>query len=133
MRGSLRASHTARIALVLAIGLGGCARERARPVPPSRVPPPVLVVGLEEIALRTTAWVELHAWLAAAARSHADTGDPEVDAAARGYVTALAEDERDELLVRTTHVLEACDDERCARFYRLELRRTGVRHQPCAA
>jgi hypothetical protein len=115
MRGSLRASHTARITLLLAIGLSGCARAKARPVPPSRVPPRVLVVGLEQIALRTTAWVELHAWLAAAARSHADTGDPELDAAARDYVTALAEDSLDELLARTTHVLEACDDERCAR------------------
>lgn len=115
MRCSLRASHTARITLLLAVGLGGCARAKARPVPPSRVPPRVLVVGLEQIALRTTAWVELHAWLAAAARSHDDTGDPELDAAARGYVTALADDPRDELLARTTHVLEACDDERCAR------------------
>ncbi len=115
MRGLRSASHTARITLLLALALGGCARSKARPVPPSRVPPRVLVVGLEQIALRTTAWVELHAWLAAAARSHADMGDPELDAAARGYVTALAGDSRDELLARTSHVLEACDDERCAR------------------
>jgi hypothetical protein len=115
MRGSLRASHTARITLLFAIGLGGCARVRARPVPAARVPPCVLVVGLPQIALRTTAWVELHAWLAAAARSHTDIGDPELDAAARAYATALADDPRDELLARTAHVLEACDDERCAR------------------
>jgi hypothetical protein len=62
-----------------------------------------------------TAWVELHAWLASAARAHSETGDPEMDAAARAYATALADDDRDDLLGRTTHALEACDDERCAR------------------
>jgi hypothetical protein len=75
----------------------------------------VLVVALEQVALRATAWVELHTWLAAAARAHTETGDPELDAAARAYAVVLADDDRDELLGRTTHLLEACDDERCAR------------------
>jgi len=73
------------------------------------------VVALEQVALRATAWVELHAWLAAAARSPSSTGDPEIDAAAVEYAAALADDDRDELLGRSTHALEACDDERCAR------------------
>ena len=73
------------------------------------------MVGLEQVALRATAWVELHAWLASAARARAETGDPEIDAAARAYASVLADDGRDELLGRTTHALEACEDERCAR------------------
>jgi hypothetical protein len=125
MRGSLRASHTARntarwlcfavLLALLVLVLWGCARPKARAVAPRPAPPRVLVVGLEHLALRTTAWVELHAWLAAAARSHADMADPDLEAAARAYARVLAEDPRDELLARTTHVLEACDDERCAR------------------
>jgi hypothetical protein len=96
---------------------------------PARKPPPrVLVVGLEHIALKTSAWVELHAFLAAAARGRAarngataagaapaGEGDPELDAAARGYADALADDDRDEALARTTRALEPCEDEKCAR------------------
>lgn len=125
MRPSLRASHTARPSARwlswVAIGaaalslLGGCAYAKTRPAQPRPAPPRVLVVGLEQVELRTTAWVELHAWLASAARAHAETGDPEIDAAAREYASALADDERDDLLGLTTHALEACDDERCAR------------------
>jgi len=122
MRALLRASHTARgparslwfVAAALSL-LGGCAYAKTRPAPVRRPPPRVLVVGLEQVALRTTAWVELHAWLASAARAHTETGDPEIDTAARAYASALADDERDELLGRTTHALEACEDERCAR------------------
>ena len=131
MRASLRASHTARkparwlgsvargaaaLSFVGACLLGGCAHPKgARPAPVRRPPPRVLVVALAEVALRTTAWVEVHAWLASAARAHTETGDPELDAAARGYASALADDDRDELLGRTTHALERCEDERCAR------------------
>jgi len=121
MRALLRASHTARRRarglrfLAIAV-LGGCASAKPRPAPAPRPPPPrVLVVGLEQVALRATAWVELHAWLASAARTHGEMGDPELDAAARDYASALADDDRDELLGRGAHALEACDDERCAR------------------
>ena len=63
--------------------------------PPERRPPPhVLVVGLEQVALRTTAWVELHAWLAAEAREHAHA---ELDG--RHAYRASPDDDRDELSV----------------------------------
>jgi hypothetical protein len=119
MRGSLRASHTALragcpLAIAALAALGGCSYAPVRQ-PERKAPPRVLVVALERVALRTTAWVELHAWLAATARSRSPTGDPDLDAAARGYASALADDDRDELLGRTTFALEACDDERCAR------------------
>jgi hypothetical protein len=88
----------------------------AAPRPPKeqKPPPHVLVVGLEHLALRTTAWVELHAWLATAARTSAELPEPELDGAARAYREVLLDDDRDELFTRTARVLEACDDERCA-------------------
>jgi len=83
----------------------------------------VLVVSLEQVRLRTSAWVELHAWLAAAARGSQDAGDAgdagDVDAvlrgAVRGYAAALEKDDRDEALGLATHALAPCVDERCAR------------------
>jgi hypothetical protein len=75
----------------------------------------VLVVGLEQVALRTSAWVELHTWLGAAARAGEPIGDPVLDEAAKAYAVALADDGRDELLARTTHVLEGCESAKCAR------------------
>lgn len=130
MRASLRASHTARrparwlgsvagaaaaLSLVGGALLAGCAYPKARPTPVGRPPPRVLVVALDQVALRTSAWVELHAWLASAARAHSETGDPELDPSARGYASALEGDDRDELLGRVAHALARCDDERCAR------------------
>ena len=67
------------------------------------------------MALRASAWVELHAWLAAAGRGARETGEPALDPATKAYARVLADDDADELLGRTTHALEACDDERCAR------------------
>ena len=75
----------------------------------------MLVVEIDQLALRTSAWVELHAWLAAAARSSAELPDPEIDGAARAYRELLADDDRDDTLTRTARALEACEDERCAR------------------
>jgi hypothetical protein len=96
------------------LGSAGCSYGAPRQ-PERRPPARVLVVGLEQVALRTAAWVELHAWLAAAARGSPPTGDPELDAAARSYADVLATDDRDEVLARTTQALAACDEERCAR------------------
>jgi len=72
-------------------------------------------VQVEHLALRTAAWSELHAWLAAAARTGAALEPAELDAAARAYAVALERDEADELLGRTTRTLAACTDEACAR------------------
>ena len=118
MRGSLGASDTA-LAPARALGflvltgaaLAGCAHAAPRHPPERRPPPHVLVVGLEPVALRTSAWVELHAWLAARRAKHRR---PE-HASGPAYATALAGDDRDEQLGRTTRALEACEDERCAR------------------
>ena len=86
----------------------------ARPPREQKPPPRVLVVGLEQVALRTSAWVELHAWLAAAARSSEELSDPELNGAARAYRAVLIDDDRDQLVTQTARVLEACEDERCA-------------------
>ncbi len=114
MRSLLGASDTA---IALAMVCAACTTPAA-PRPPlerGKPTPTVLVVGLDQLALRTTAWVELHAWLAAAARSSAELPDPELDGAARAYREALADDDRDDTLTRTARALETCEDERCAR------------------
>ena len=115
MRSLLRASDTA-IALAMACLACSAAGHPSAPLAPPRPkpPPPVLVVALEQVALRTTAWVELHAWLATAARSSAELPDPELDGAARAYREVLLDDTRDEVVTRTARALEACEDERCA-------------------
>ena len=113
MRGHCRASALGTILLSCSLSCSNAATPHA---PRPRDPPPrVLVVGLEQVALRTSAWVELHAWLAAAGRGGRETGDAELDPAAHAYAAVLADDPRDELLGRTTRALASCDDERCAR------------------
>lgn len=90
----------------------GCAK--ARPPPPPREPPArVLSVTLDRIALRANAYVELHSWLAAAARD-AVPPPPGLDAAVDAYRRALANDDDDALLAMTTAALSACTDDRCA-------------------
>ena len=124
MRGSPGASDSAlrlglALTIVLATALAGCPYAARKPgaaqLPERKAPPRVLVVRLEQVSLKASAWVELHSWLAASARASSEVGDPDLDAAARGYGGALADDERDEAFARTTHALEACDDEKCAR------------------
>lgn len=112
MRSPFRASDTA---IALAMVCFACHPAAApRPAPPSKPPPPVLVVGFERLALRTTAWVELHAWLASAARGQVELPEPELEGAARAYREVLLDDERDEAVTRTARALETCDDQRCA-------------------
>jgi len=101
----------------MTLALSGFACQRAaapRPAPVQKAPPPVLVVGFEQVALRTTAWVELHAWLASAGRGVVELPEPALEGAARAYREVLLDDERDEAVTRTARVLEACDDQRCA-------------------
>lgn len=112
MRSPFRASDTA---IALAMACFACHPAAApRPAPAEKPPPPVLVVGFEHVALRTTAWVELHAWLASAARASVELPEPELEGAARAYREVLLDDERDEAVTRTARVLETCDDQRCA-------------------
>lgn len=124
MRGSPGASDSAlrlglALTIVLATVLAGCPHAARKPgaarVPERKAPARVLVVRLEQVSLKTSAWVELHSWLAASARASTELGDPDLDAAARAYGAALADDERDEAFTRTARALERCEDERCAR------------------
>ena len=107
--------HASVTALTLALSAFACQRPAApRPASPKKAPPPVLVVGFEHVALRTSAWVELHAWLASSGRGAIEMPEPALEGAARAYREVLLDDERDEAVTRTARVLEACDDQRCA-------------------
>ena len=87
----------------------------AQPTTPKQPPPRIIQVETPYVFLRASAWVELHAWIAAVARSPREEEDPEIDEAAKGYVTALASDTHDEVLGRTTSAIAACNDDDCAR------------------
>lgn len=105
----MRRAAYASAAMILLVG---CAK--AKPPPPPRQPPArVLSVALDRISLQANAYVELHAWLAAAAR---DAVPPPagLDAAVDVYRGALSNDDDDALLGRTTAALSACTDDRCA-------------------
>lgn len=104
-----------RHVVALALCAVGCTPQQAPRLRRDEPPPPVLVVAVDRIALRTSAWSELHALLATAARTHAVLPDPELDAAARAYEQALGPDPRDEALGDATHALAACESETCAR------------------
>src|SRR5687768_15768814 len=98
MRGFLRASHTAPGLAVLLVSCAAALPKAPSAGRPREPPPRVLVVAIDQVALRTSAWLELHAWLAAAGRGSRseEMGDPELQGGARGYATALADDDRDE-------------------------------------
>lgn len=73
----------------------------------------MLVVGVERFRFRVNAYVDLHAWLASAARSATPLPE-ELAPALAGYERALADDEEDALLVDTTRALAACTNDACA-------------------
>ncbi|MDB4943892.1 MAG: hypothetical protein JWP97_3426 [Labilithrix sp.] len=96
-------------------GALGCVTRKAHRVVTEEKPPPnVLTVSFERIALRTSAWVELHAWLAWAARSDEVLPDAALTDASVRYRAALVADPADDALGRATASLAACDDARCA-------------------
>jgi hypothetical protein len=107
-----RVAYASAAVILFFIGYGGCAKPKLPP-PPREPPPRVLAVALDRIALRTNAYVELHAWLAAAGRSSV-APPPGLDAAVDVYRQALAKDDGDVLLASTTAALGACSDDRCA-------------------
>lgn len=103
------------VAAAAAMGCIGCVTRKTQRVAVEDKPPPnVLTVSFERVALRTSAWVELHAWLAWAARAETVLPDAALTEAAQGYRPALAADPADEALTRATRSLAACDDARCA-------------------
>lgn len=109
MRASVRASATA---VVLALFGAACTADR--PKIPRREPPPhALVVSIDRVSLRATAWTELHAWLAAAARGGAEPPDG-LRRQVERYADALRDDDRDERLAAATRALAACETDACA-------------------
>jgi hypothetical protein len=93
MRAFLRASATASILASVA----ACATPR-RPVPPAReAPARVMVMNLEKIALRTSAYVELHAMLAS-----------------EGSYGELDRHGGDDAFASTAIALGRCEIDRCA-------------------
>jgi hypothetical protein len=94
--------------------LAACSPSRSeRPLPPRDPPARVLGIGLDHLVLRSSAYVELHAWLAAAGRDTA-APPPGLEGASTAYRKALGNDDRDLLLARTTYALESCTDDACA-------------------
>lgn len=113
MRESFGASTSGLCGLaVVALCVASCA-ERHLPPPPREIPPRQLIVTDGRTALRANAYVELHLWLAASAKTDAAL-DPELEPAKRAYKRSLANDDDDALLDRTSRALSACEDDRCA-------------------
>lgn len=113
MRYGIRASTTTFFGLMIAaLCAASCSRPPASP-PPKGPPPRVLLVSDGLFTLRATAYLELHTWLATAARSDAEV-PPEYDEAKRAYALVLRDDEDDTQLARTTRALASCLDDRCA-------------------
>jgi len=113
MRHGIRASTTRLLPLVIAaFCVASCARHVPRP-PPTQPPARALVVTEGRVALKASAYVELHLWLAAAARTGAEL-PAELEPARRAYVRSLEDDDEDLLLARTTRALSECSDDRCS-------------------
>lgn len=113
MRHGIRASATDLFSVAIAVFcIASCAGHA--PTPPPSSPPARAIIATEgRVSLRTSAYVELHSWLAGAARLGEDIL-PELEPARRGYARSLREDDEDLLLERTTRALSACTDDRCS-------------------
>jgi hypothetical protein len=77
--------------------------------------PPARMMAITEgrVSLRASAWIELHAWLAAAAKTDGDVG-PELGPAKSAYKRSLEGDDEDTLLRATAAALSSCSDDTCA-------------------
>ncbi|MBX3228551.1 MAG: hypothetical protein KIT84_07855 [Labilithrix sp.] len=107
------------LACVVLFCTASCAAPRKAPVQRPHVPvAPLLVVRDEHLTLRENAILELHAYLAAAARGDAD-GEaevaPELATARAAYARAFAGDEDDARLDAATRALAACTTAECAK------------------
>lgn len=113
MQHGIRASTTGSfVAAFFAFCVASCARHTPPP-PPSEPPARAVAVTDGRVSLRTSAYVELHLWLAAAARMGEEL-PAELEPARRAYVRSLQDDDEDVLLERTTRALSACSDDRCS-------------------
>src|SRR5688572_7083077 len=107
MRASVRAS-----AAMAFFTFSACAERR--PLPPPREPPArILATTFDRVSVRANAYVELHAWLASAARSDAEV-PPELANAKNAVGRELKRDDTDEHLARVGKALSSCADDRCA-------------------
>ncbi|MDF2696790.1 MAG: hypothetical protein K0S65_5173 [Labilithrix sp.] len=114
MQHGIGASTTRILALTIAaFCAASCSRPPVRPPPPRDPPARALVVTEGRISLRASAWVELHAWLASAARTGEEL-EGELEPARRTYARSLQDDDEDALLDRTTHALSSCANDRCS-------------------
>ncbi len=116
MRHGTRASTTDLVAVaIFAFCVASCAKDTSPPPrpPPSQPPARSLVVTDGRVSLRTSAYVELHLWLAAAARLGEEVPQ-ELEPTRRAYARSLQDDDEDLLLERTTRALSACNDDRCS-------------------
>jgi hypothetical protein len=113
MQHGIGASTTGFLAVAIAaFCVASCSNAPRRP-PPAQPPARALVVTDGRISLQATAWVELHSWLAGAARN-GDELAPELEPTRRAYARSLQDDDEDLLLARTTRALSRCSDDRCA-------------------
>jgi hypothetical protein len=113
MRHGIRASTTdLLVAVIAAFCVASCAKH-VPPPPPSQPPARSLVVTEGRVSFRTSAYLELHLWLAGAARSSEDV-PAELEPARRAYARSLQDDDEDLLLERTTRRLSACSDDPCS-------------------
>ncbi len=113
MRHGIRASTTTLAAVAIAAFCSAsCAAPPPRP-PPTEPPARSISVTDGRVSLRATAYVELHTWLAAAARADEDVG-PTLEPARRAYARALLDDDDDSILQQSTRALSVCSDDRCA-------------------
>ena len=113
MRHGIRASTTDLLVVVIAAFCAASCAKHVPPPPPSQPPARSLVVTDGRVSFRTSAYLELHLWLAAAARSSDDV-PAELDPARRAYARSLQDDDEDLVLERTTRALSACSDDRCS-------------------
>lgn len=113
MRHGIRASTTTLLTLAVAAFCAASCAQRPPLPPPPGPPARALMVREGRISLQVTAYVELHAWLATAARTGAEV-DPALETARLAYARSLRDDDDDVLLERTARALSACADDRCS-------------------
>jgi hypothetical protein len=112
MRPSIRASTGLRAALFASFFAAACAHRSAGPRP-SSPPPRVIVVTEGRVSLRASAYGELAAWLAIAARTEAPVPE-ELGPAVAATRRSLDRDDDDQLFRSAFAALAACSDDRCA-------------------
>ena len=114
MSATTSAGRGVALAMTLLVMGPACSPEAPARRPP-RSAPAVTLTRDENLALQTSAYVELHLWLTELG-THPELHAPPALAPARdAYATALRDTVTDALAYRTTRALSACDSADCAR------------------